>query len=70
MRRAKNPPDIEGGAKNPLDVGGGASIPPVLVPVFVEIDAGTSMRVDTALVDTARTRTELVLMLASALTCA
>ena len=67
MRRAKNPPDIEGGAKNPLDVGGGASIPPVLVPVFVfvEIDAGTSMRVDTA-----RTRTEFVLILASALTCA
>jgi hypothetical protein len=65
---AKNSPNVkEGGAKNPVDVGGGASNPPVPVRTFVfalvdrDTDPGL-LRMDTALVDTPRMRTELVLL--------
>lgn len=71
----KNSPDAkEGGAKNPVDVGGGVSNPlvPVRTFVFVLVDRDAApglMRMDTALVDTSRMRTKLVLaLLASALT--
>ena len=64
------PPEVGGRAKNPPDFeGGGVSIPPAPVFVLVETDAGVPMRVDTALGDVPRMRTEFTLF-ELALTCA